>query len=140
MGPSARSLTFFLSAAIAVGSVSYELCSAVNDEDGDAHGQLHSHGDYEHDHHHHHDDGADDGEHDDDHHGVDHVPVDLKAVWTTPRSRRTEAPPIVPPPAACVPVAIVPRQDGECRGIPPPRAGPDPTRQLRQIRSIVLLV
>ncbi len=71
---------------------------------------------------------------------MDHVPVDLKATWTTPRSRLAEAPPTVPPPAASAPVAVRLGQEAACRGIPPPRAGPDPTRQLRQIRSIVLLV
>jgi hypothetical protein len=120
--------------------MSYRLCSAAGDEAGDAHSLRHSHGSYEHLHHHHHDDAADDESHDDDHDGFDHLPIDLKAVLSAPRSRQAEAPPVFPP-AACVDPVMTDRRAGECRGVPPPRAGPpDPTRQLRQIRSNVLLV
>ncbi len=138
MNRSARCLTVFLAAVIAVGSMSYELCSGLGDEDGDAHALGHSHGDYTHLHHHHHHDDADREDHDDDHDGFDHVPIDLKTVWTAPRSRQTEAPPVWPAP--CVTLVISGGQASERRELPPPRAGPDPTRQLRQIRSIVLLV
>ena len=134
-----RCLSILLSVAIAAGSVSYALCTATGDKEGETHSLRHSHGGYEHLHHHHHRDAAGGSEQHDDHDDFDHLPLDLKAVWTAASSRQTEAPPVLPP-ATCVAPAITERRTGECRGIPPPRAGPDPTRQLRQIRSNVLLV
>ena len=111
------------------------------DDEGDAHSLRHSHGGYEHlHHHHHHHDAAGDETQEDDHDGFDHLPIDLKAVWTTSRSQQAEPPPVFPP-AICVAMVIADCRPGECRGVPPPLVGPpDPTRQLRQIRSNVLLV
>ncbi len=139
-----RSLIVLLAVAIAAGSVSVELCSVLGDEHDDIDSLRHSHGGYEHHHHHHHhhDGGVDGEEHDDDHGGFDHVPNDLKSVWTAPRSKLIDAPP-VPPMLVLAPDAapgVVPGEAGVGCGLPPPRAGPDPTRQLRQIRTIVLLV
>jgi hypothetical protein len=125
--------------AIAAGSVSYALCTATGDKEGETHSLRHSHGGYEHIHHHHHSDTAGGNERHDNHEGCDHLPLDLKAVWTAASSRQTESPPLLPQ-ATCVALAINECQACECRGVPPPRAGPDPTRQLRQIRSNVLLV
>lgn len=135
-----RSLSVMLSVAIATASMSYELCGAAGEDAGDAHSLHHSHGGYQHlHHHHHHDNAAGGGDHDDDHDGLDHLPIDLKAVWTTRYSQQAETPTVFPP-ATCVAWPITARRIDVCHGVPPPLVGPDPTRQLRQIRSIVLLV
>ena len=130
-------MAVFLSVLVAAGNLSYGLCGTVGDDRGDVHSLRHSHGGYEHHRHHHHNDtdGGQGGEHD----GIDHVSNDLKTVRSSPRLWQLEAPSAWQQ-APSVTVVIAAAQAGENRGITSPRAGPDPSRQLRQIRSIVLLV